>query len=76
MCEENIVLILMQAVALFLSEILPFVKGSKSNGIAHALYTLMTSGCLHATPSENPAEFHTEISVTGELRETRVENNA
>ena len=65
MCEENLVLIVMQAVALFLSEILPFMNGSKSNGIAHALYTLMTSGCLQATPSEseNPAEFFPDISV-------------
>ena len=73
----NFAVIFLQAIALFLSEILPFVKKTPTNGIAHAIYTLLTSGCLKSTMAnpadEIAAEFNISISPGGRIREERVD---
>ena len=72
-CEDhNIILIIVQAIALFLSEIMPFARGT-SNGLTHYIYNILTSGCLQPTPEEDPPEIFTSITTNGNLREERID---
>ena len=69
MCNENLAIIVLQSIALFFSEILPFLKG-KQNGLAHAVYNILQSECVKPAPT---VEMITEITLQGELRETPAE---
>ena len=64
----ELIVIILQGVLLLMSELLPFCKATKCNGLSHAIYKTIHSECLKRPelevivpplpPPENPAGWN------------------
>ena len=71
--DTNLAIIILQSLALFFSEILPFIKTEK-NGLAHAIFCLLSSKCISDCKDDvGEIEVFSSITLDGQLKEERVD---